>query len=190
VVANSSLREQLDSAGVTVYENAGNASFADPHTVITQRGLQLQADKIIICVGGVSRQLSIPGFALTRTHSGALALTEVPTSMLIIGGGAIGMQVASIFNAFGTRVELFEAGPRILAAEDKDVAATLATAFRETGMIVHENFGAIDSFEKTAAGVRMNFSKDGKLCSAEVGSRIPMGSIWPLPVFWPMTGDS
>ena len=167
VVARSSLREQIDSAGVTVYEKTGNARFADPHTIITQGGLQLRADKIIICVGGVSRQLPIPGFELTSTHSSALALTEVPPSMLVIGGGATGVQVASIFNAFGSRVELFETGPRILAAEDKDVAAAVATAFREAGIVVHENFGAIDSFEKTSAGVRMNFSKDGKQHSAE-----------------------
>ena len=167
MVAHSSLREQIDSAGVTVYENAGTARFADPHTIITEAGLHLQADKIVICVGGVSRRLPIPGFEFTSTHSSAFALTEVPPSMLVIGGGATGMQVASIFNAFGCRVELFETGPRILAAEDEDVAAAVATGFREAGIIVHENFGAIDSFEKTSAGVRMNFSKDGKRYSAE-----------------------
>ena len=120
VVAHSSLRDQIDSAGVTVYENAGTARFADQYTVTTEAGLHLQADKIIICVGGASRQLPIPGFEFTSTHSGAFALTEVPRSMLVIGGGATGMQVASIFNAFGCRVELFETGPRILAAEDED----------------------------------------------------------------------
>jgi pyruvate/2-oxoglutarate dehydrogenase complex dihydrolipoamide dehydrogenase (E3) component len=53
---------------------------------------------------------------LTSTHGSALALTEIPPSMLVIGGGATGVQVASIFNAFGTRVELFEMRQRILAA--------------------------------------------------------------------------
>ena len=115
VLAHSSLREQIDAAGVTVHENAGAARFADPHTIVTEAGLRLQADKIIICVGGVSRRLPIPGFHLTRTHSSALALTSVPPSMLVIGGGATGVQVASIFNAFGSRVQLFEAGPRILS---------------------------------------------------------------------------
>ena len=147
--------------------SAGAARFADPHTIVTDTGLRLQADKIIICVGGVGRRLPIPGFHLTSTHSGALALTEVPPSMLVIGGGATGVQVASIFNALGSRVELFEAGPRILSTEDEDVAATVATAFREAGIVVHEDFGAIDSFEKTSEGVRMNFSKDGKRSCAE-----------------------
>jgi dihydrolipoamide dehydrogenase len=167
VVAHSSLREQIDSAGVTLYENGGNALFAYQHTITTEAGLDLQADKIVICVGGVSRRLPIPGFEFTNTHSSAFALTEVPRSILVIGGGATGMQVASIFNAFGCRVELFETGPRILAAEDEDVAAAVAAGCRKAGIVVHENFGAVDSFEKTSAGARMNFSKEGKRYSAE-----------------------
>jgi pyruvate/2-oxoglutarate dehydrogenase complex dihydrolipoamide dehydrogenase (E3) component len=167
VTARSSLREQIDAAGVKVHENAGLARFVDPHTIVTDNGLRLRADKIIICVGGVSRRLSVPGFELTTTHSGAMALTAVPPSMLVVGGGATGLQVASIFNAFGSRVELFERGPRILSTEDEDVAAAVAAAFRKTGLAVHEDFGTIESFEKTATGVRMYFSKHGKRESAE-----------------------
>jgi len=63
--------------------------------------------------------------------------------------------------------QLFEAGPRILSTEDEEVAAAAAAAFRGCGMEVRECFGAIDSFEKAPAGVRMNFSKDGKRDSAE-----------------------
>jgi dihydrolipoamide dehydrogenase len=167
VRAHSSLREQIDSLGVTVHQQAGQARFLDAHTVETQGGLRLQADKIIICTGGVSRRLPIPGFELTSTHSDAWSLTCVPASMLVVGGGATGAQVASIFNAFGTRVQLFEAGPRILATEDEDVAAAAAAAFRKSGMVVQENFGAIESFEKTPTGVRMNFSKNGQRDSAQ-----------------------
>jgi dihydrolipoamide dehydrogenase len=167
VAAHSSLRQQIVSTGVTVHENAGAARFADPHTIITETGLRLAADKIIICAGGVSRRLPITGFELTSTHSSAFALTEVPPSMLVIGGGATGVQVASIFNALGSRIELFETGERILSVEDNDVAAAVTTAFRAAGIIVHEYFGAIDSFEKTSAGVRMNFSKNGKRDSVE-----------------------
>ena len=87
--------------------------------------------------------------------------------MLVIGGGATGVQVASIFNAFGSRVQLFQAGPRILPTEDEDVSAAVAAAFRESGIVVRENFGAIESFEKTPSGVRMIFSKNGARDSAE-----------------------
>src|SRR5712692_7273388 len=167
VRAHSSLRQKIDSAGVTVHEKASAARFADPHTIETEGGLRLQADKIIICTGGVSRRLPIPGFELTSTHSDAWSLTSVPPSMLVIGAGATGVQVASIFNAFGSRVQLFEAAPRILMTEDEDVAAAVAAAFRESGMAVQENFGAIESFEKTPTGIRMNYSKDGRHKSTE-----------------------
>src|SRR6266496_4874173 len=61
VSAHSAFREQIDSLGVAVYVQAGAARFADLHTVETANGLRLQAEKIIICTGGVSRRLSVPG---------------------------------------------------------------------------------------------------------------------------------
>jgi dihydrolipoamide dehydrogenase len=167
VRSHSFLRRQIDTLGVTVQEHAGAARFVDAHTIDTKSGLRLQAEKIIICTGGASRRLPIPGFELTSTHSDAWGLTSIPPSMLVVGAGATGVQVASIFNAFGTRVQLFEAGPRILSTEDEDVAAVVAIAFRKSGMVVRENFGAIESFEKTPTGVRMNFTKDGKQDSVE-----------------------
>jgi pyruvate/2-oxoglutarate dehydrogenase complex dihydrolipoamide dehydrogenase (E3) component len=167
VRTHSSLRAQIDSLGVTVYEHTGIARFAGGHTIETEGGLRLQAEKIIVCAGGLSRQLSIPGFELTHTHSDAWGLTSVPPSMLVIGAGATGVQVASIFNAFGSRIQLFQTGPRILPSEDEDVSAAVAAAFRESGMVVHENIGAIQSFEKTPAGVRMIFSRNGDCDSAE-----------------------
>jgi dihydrolipoamide dehydrogenase len=165
--AHSDLRRQVDSAGVTLREHAGAARFANAHTIETAAGLRLQAEKIIICTGGVNRRLPIPGIEFTSTHSDAWSLTSVPPTMLVVGGGATGAQVASIFNSFGTRVQLFEAAPRILLTEDEDIAVAVRAAFRESGMVVQENFGAIDSFEKTATGVRMNFSKDGRRESVE-----------------------
>lgn len=167
VRAHSAFRGQIESLGVTVCERAGAARFADPHSIETESGLRLEAKKVIICTGGVSRRLSVPGFELTATHSDAWALTSVPPSMLVIGAGATGAQVASIFNAFGSRVQLFQAGPRILPTEDEDVSAAVAAAFRESGIVVRENFGDIESFEKTPSGVRMMFTKDGLRGSAE-----------------------
>jgi pyruvate/2-oxoglutarate dehydrogenase complex dihydrolipoamide dehydrogenase (E3) component len=55
----------------------------------------------------------------------------------------------------------------MLPRADDDVAAAVASAFRESGIVLRENFGAIESFEKTPTGVRMNFSKDGRRDSAE-----------------------
>ena len=164
---HSSLRPQINSLGVTVHEHAGVVRFTDEHTVESKSGLRLRAEKIIICTGGVSRRLSVPGFELTNTHSDAWGLTSVPPSMLVLGAGATGVQVASIFNAFGSRIQLFQTGPRILPSEDEDVSAAVAAAFRSANIAVHENIGAIEGFEKTPSGVRMTFSRGGVRDSAE-----------------------
>ena len=167
VCERSTSREHFERVGVTIYEQAGTARFIDQHTVETGSGLRFRADKIILSVGSTSRRLSVTGFGLTVTQSDVWDLTAIPSSMLVVGAGATGVQVASSFQAFGSRVQLFEAGPRMLATEDEDVSASVAAAFRQSGMVVRENFGTIESFEKTPSGVRMVFLKDGMRESAE-----------------------
>lgn len=167
VRAASALRSQIDAAGVEVRENLGPLRFVGPQTLEAASGEQFQAARIILCTGGVSRRLPIPGFELTATHSDAWALTAVPPSLIVIGAGATGAQVASIFNAFGAQVQLFQAGERILPTEEPEVSAAVAAGFRASGITVHEGFGAIDAFEKTTDGVRMIYAKDGVRSSAE-----------------------
>lgn len=165
--AHSSFRAQIDALGVTVCEHAGRTHFVDPFTIETERGQRVQARKVIICTGGVSRRLAVPGAELTATHSDAWGLTAVPESIIVIGAGATGAQVASVFNALGAQIQLFQSGPRILPTEDEDVSAAVADAFRASGIVVREAFGVIDSFETTPAGVKMWFSKDGQRNSTE-----------------------
>jgi dihydrolipoamide dehydrogenase len=161
VRSHSALRPDLDRLGVTIYEHAGNAHFVDAQTIEADNGLRLKGEKIILCAGGCSRKLRVPGSELTATHSDAWHLTSIPPTMIVVGAGATGAQVASIFNAFGSKVHLYEAGPRILPTEDEDVSILVAKAFRDSGITIHENFGKIEGFEKTAGGVRMKYSKNG-----------------------------
>jgi pyruvate/2-oxoglutarate dehydrogenase complex dihydrolipoamide dehydrogenase (E3) component len=167
VRTHSAFRPDLERAGVVIREHAGTARFIDAHTIESEHGPRLRADRIILCVGGTSRALSVPGVELTATHSDAWELTSVPPSMLVIGAGATGVQVASVFNALGSRVQLFAAGPRILTSEDEDVSAAVVEAFRAGGMTIHEEFGSIERFEETDAGVRMLFARDGHTGQAE-----------------------
>ncbi len=167
VRAQAALREQIAAAGVSVYEHVGAAHFIAPHTVETPRGLSFRAEKFILCTGGVSRRILVPGFELTATHSDAWNLTAVPPTMVVVGGGATGVQVASVFTAFGTRVQLFQGAARILPTEDEDVSATVAESFRQAGMVVREDFGAIERFEETPRGVRMVFVRDSLRDSVE-----------------------
>ncbi|HEV8569039.1 MAG TPA: NAD(P)/FAD-dependent oxidoreductase [Actinoplanes sp.] len=167
VARHSVLRTELQDAGVSLREHAGTARFVDPHTIEAEQGIRLNADKIILCAGGTHRPLPVPGAELAGSHRDAWMLTTVPESLLVIGAGATGAQVASVFAELGTRVTLFEAGPRILATEDEDVSRTMAASFRGAGIEVRENFGRIRGFEKTPAGVRMVFAKDDVVDSVE-----------------------
>lgn len=154
------MQSQVDRLGVTLHEHAGHAGFTGPHTIQTTSGLQIQAERVVLCTGGTSRRLVVPGAELTSSVSDAWSLTGVPESMMVIGAGMTGVQVASIFQSFGSRVTLFQAAPRILMSEDDDVSAAVAAAFRASGMVIRENCGTIESFEKTPAGVRVTLSKE------------------------------
>jgi pyruvate/2-oxoglutarate dehydrogenase complex dihydrolipoamide dehydrogenase (E3) component len=151
----SLLREDLESAGVTILEQAGAARFLDAHTLENDDMASLRADRIILCPGGTSRRLDVPGFELTATHSDAWHLASVPPSLLVIGAGATGVQVASIFNAFGSSVQIVEVAPRILMTEDDDVSRTVASALAAAGVEVVEDAGTIERFEPCSAGVRL-----------------------------------
>lgn len=161
VGAYSILRNELEDVGVSIYEHAGTARFENPHVIVSDRGQRLESEKLIICTGGESRRLPIPGFELTCTHSDAWRLSSVPRSMLVIGAGATGVQVASIFNAFGSKVVLFEAGPRILMSEDPDVAAEVASALETSGIEVVQDGGRVERFEQSEGGVRVAYSANG-----------------------------
>jgi dihydrolipoamide dehydrogenase len=167
VSQHSAFRADIDRLGVRLLEHAGNARFVDAHTVETQSGCRIDSRHIILCAGGMSRRLSVPGSELTATHSDAWSLTRVPQSMLVIGAGMTGAQVASIFHAFGSRIHLFQRAQRILPTEDEAVSAAVAAAFRDSGMTVREDFGAIDSFARVNGGIRMNFSRAGVTDSIE-----------------------
>ena len=168
-------RDEFQQAGVTLYENAGAVRFVAPDVIESEHGTRLRAAHIIVCTGGVSRQLPVPGFELTSTHSDAWRLESVPDSLLVIGAGATGVQVASIFNAFGSRVTLFEAAPRILMSEDEEVAEAMSTALQASGVRVLEHAGTIERFEPSSSGVRLAYS--GSDAPAEIDATVAVVAV-------------
>ena len=173
VAEHSVPRAELQEAGVVLCEHAGTARFVDAHTIEADHGIHLRADKVIVCAGGTNRALPVPGAELAGSHRDAWTLTTVPDSLLVVGAGATGVQVASVFTEFGSHVALFEAGPRILATEDEDVSRTMAAAFRTAGIDVREDFGRILGFERTSGGgVRMRFEKDTVTDSVEANMAV------------------
>jgi pyruvate/2-oxoglutarate dehydrogenase complex dihydrolipoamide dehydrogenase (E3) component len=125
--------EVLTNAGYGVYP--GEARFVDTRTVrVGDTGLT--ADRILIATGGRTAVPSIPGIEEVDwiDHITALELEEVPESLLIVGGGPVGLEFAQIFARFGSRVTLVNHGPQIAARADADAAAELHAALEEEGI--------------------------------------------------------
>jgi dihydrolipoamide dehydrogenase len=95
--------------------------------------------EIVIATGSAPR--SVPGVEIDRkriiTSDEAIALREVPKSIVILGSGAVGVEFASIFRRFGSQVTIIELLPRIVPAEDEAISAELAKSFRKQGIAVH-----------------------------------------------------
>ncbi|WP_129630946.1 dihydrolipoyl dehydrogenase [Candidatus Oscillochloris fontis] len=96
----------------------------------------LTAKHILVSTGGRPRPLPGTPFDRQRILSSTdmLKLTEVPKNLLAIGAGAIGIEFASMFRAFGAEVTVVEALPRIVPNEDEDVSAELVKAFQRRGI--------------------------------------------------------
>ena len=155
---HSTLLEQIKDAGVELFEHAGTAEFADARTIRSASAPALRGERIVICSGGISRALDVPGAELTVTPADAFSLTAVPKSTIVIGAGATGAQVASIFHALGSSVTICQAGPRIVASEDADVSDAVAAAFREDGMAIYQGFGRIERLDRAARGVSVTLA--------------------------------
>ncbi|MDR2503747.1 MAG: dihydrolipoyl dehydrogenase [Deltaproteobacteria bacterium] len=117
----------------------GEASFA-PGGRLTVQGANgttdAAFDKLILAAGSVPALPPIPGMGIPQCidSSGALALASVPASMLIIGGGVIGMEMASLYNALGSRIVVAEMLPDILPMLDGDITRTLRTSLAGKGV--------------------------------------------------------
>ena len=155
---HSTLLEQIKNVGVELFEHAGTVEFADAQTIRSVSAPALRGERIVICTGGVSRELDVPGGELTVTPAAAFSLTAVPKSMIVIGAGATGAQVASIFNALGSSVTVYQTGPRIIASEDAEISDAVAAAFREDGMAIHQGLGSIERIDPAARGFRVTLA--------------------------------
>jgi dihydrolipoamide dehydrogenase len=162
VGTHSVLRKELLESNVAIYEHAGAARFIDPHVIGSEHSPRLSSEKIILCTGGEARPLDVPGFELTSTHSDAWRLSATPPSTLVIGAGATGIQVASIFRAFGSDVTVFEAAPRILMTEDEDVSDAISSGLGTAGVQIVADAGTIERFEPCATGVRLIYETEGQ----------------------------
>jgi dihydrolipoamide dehydrogenase len=126
--------------------------------VATDKGTQtLETKNVIIATGSEARMLPglQPDAKTILTNIEILDLSPIPKTMLIIGAGAVGVEFASIFNRFGTKVVIFEMLPRLVPVEDEEVSKELERAFKKTG-IRCETGTKVDNIRKTESGVKLN----------------------------------
>ncbi|MEG1542504.1 MAG: dihydrolipoyl dehydrogenase [Victivallaceae bacterium] len=100
----------------------------------------LKAKNIILATGSEPKLL--PGISLGKNiidSTGILNLSSLPKSMVIIGGGVIGCEFASLFSALGTQVTIVEALPRILAIENKELSSFISNSFKKEGISILTN---------------------------------------------------
>lgn len=143
----------LEAAQVRTIHGKGGARFVDARRVEVA-GEVLTGDKIILCAGGKARRLDFPGAEYAITHSDVWRMRELPASIVIVGSGATGCQVASIMDAFGVAVTLVDVAPRILPTEDEQVSTTMRAEFEESGITVITGIKGIDAIRK---GERLEF---------------------------------
>ena len=153
-----------EGRNLTVYENAGEAKFVDPHTIVLEESATaLTADTFIVCAGGHPRRPDFPGseHAIVPTDLWQSEI-DLPSSAVIFGTGHTGIQVASILAGFGCKVHLLERGPRILSHEDHDLAAAIQSAFEDRGIDVITRVDGAKGLTKHGEALTFRYAKDGR----------------------------
>jgi dihydrolipoamide dehydrogenase len=122
----------------------------------------LQAKQIIVATGSSPR--SVPGVEIDRkriiTSDEAIHVKDVPKSMVILGSGAVGVEFASIFHSFGSKVTIVELLPALVPVEDEAVSAELEKSFKKRGIAVHTGT-TVTSAKATGTGVELTAELPG-----------------------------
>ena len=143
----------LKSRGVTIVEGEGRLVARD---AVEVNGTRYQAPHILLSTGSYSRTL--PGLEIDGeriiTSEHALLLGDVPSSVIVLGGGVIGVEFASVWRSFGAEVTIIEALPRLVPVEDEASSKMVERAFRRRG-ITAKTGTPYKSVERTESGVRL-----------------------------------
>jgi len=129
----------------------------------------LETKNIVLATGSEARMLPglKPDARRILTNIEILALNEVPKSLAVLGAGAVGVEFASAFSRFGSKVSIFEMLPRIVPVEDEEVSKELLRVFKKQGIRV-ETGARVDKVENLGGGVRFQVTlADGKIETVE-----------------------
>lgn len=167
---NQGVTHLMKKNKIAVHMGEGKLTGKGKLEVKSEKGTEtLTAKHIILATGARARDLP---FAKTDgkrvwTYRHAMVPPEMPTKLLVIGSGAIGIEFASFYNDMGAEVTVVEMLDRIVPVEDADVSAFLEKALKKQGMTIMTGAG-VEKLEVGASGVKAAIkSKDGKVVSGD-----------------------
>lgn len=134
-------QERFEGLGCRVIRE--HARFADPQTIVSATS-RVRARRIVIAAGGGPAVPPIPGLAQTPyyTNLNIFQIAELPKHLIVLGGGAIGMELAQAFRRLGSDVTLLEM-QRCLGRDDAEAAGVVIAALRADGVVIREGAKAV-----------------------------------------------
>ncbi|MGY6499723.1 MAG: dihydrolipoyl dehydrogenase [Acidimicrobiales bacterium] len=155
----------LKNRKVTMFDGTGRLD-ADHHTVHIEGGesgeVTITGDSVILAAGSVPR--TIPGFEVDGhtvvTSDELLSIRELPSSAVVIGGGAIGCEFASMLSDCGTEVTILEALPKILPGCDADVAQVVQRSFKKRKIDIHTGVQVTGHTPRDGGGTTVHYGED------------------------------
>ena len=140
---NKNYHNLADNPNVTVYTGIGSFVSADVVAVRTAtEKIRLTSKQIIINTGAETVMPPIEGVAgnpFVYTSTSIMELADLPRRLVIIGGGYIGLEFASMYASFGSQVTVLESYPELIAREDRDIAASVKETLEKKGIVFRMN---------------------------------------------------
>lgn len=140
---NKNYHNLADNPNVTVYTGIGSFVSADVVAVRTAtEEIRLTSKQIIIDTGAETVIPPIEGVAgnpFVYTSTSIMELADLPRRLVIIGGGYIGLEFASMYVSFGSQVTVLESYPELIAREDRDIAASVKETLEKKGIVFRMN---------------------------------------------------
>jgi len=168
---NQGVTHLMKKNKITVFMGDGKLTGKGKLSVTAADGKvsELAATNIIVATGARARDLPFAKADGKRiwTYRHAMVPAEMPSKLLVIGSGAIGIEFASFYNDMGAEVTVVEMLDRVVPVEDADVSTFLEKALKKQGMTIMTGAG-VDKLDVTASGVKAAIKgKDGKVVTAE-----------------------
>lgn len=163
----SGVESKMKLNKVTVVKGDANIEGRSSEGIeITCNGEKFIGKNLLICTGSESTVPPIPGLEeagdIVVTNREILEMTERPESLVVIGGGVIGMEFASFYNSLGTQVTVVEMLPEILGGMDLEISAALRQTYTKKGVTFHMSAKVVQ-----VDGNKVVFEKDGETNTVE-----------------------